>query len=264
MKRRHYKLAIPAIFISLLGAFLAKNAIIAPSHAASFSAQVSKVVDGDTIELSNGERVRYIGIDTPELEKKTSAGWQKVHQPFAEEAKNLNTEMVLGKTVRLELGIQPKDKYNRTLAYCFVQKDGKEVFVQAEMLRAGFAYLYTAPPNVKYIETTVSALKEAQAQARGVWAGNLHIDSKDASQFIGERKRVLGEVKRVSATAKTIRMKMDGLNVVIFKKDLEFFEKENIDPQVFYRGKKVIVFGLIKMYQESPEIIVSNPWQIEV
>lgn len=72
--------------------------------------QVSKVIDGDTIELSNGERVRYIGINTPEFRN-------GIPDPYAQEAYEANKKLVEGKEVRLELDVQERDKYGRILAY---------------------------------------------------------------------------------------------------------------------------------------------------
>jgi len=61
-----------------------------------------------------------------------------------------------------------------------------------------------------------------------------------------------------------IFLEMEGLRVIIFAKDFGFFEKEGVHPAQDYTGKKVSVFGLIKSYRGSPEIIVSHPWQIEI
>ena len=226
--------------------------------------RVKKVFDGDTVELSNGQHVRYIGMDAPELERKTPSGWKKVHEPFGQEAKQLNEQLVLGKQVRLEFDVQKQDKYKRLLAYCFVKEANREVLVQAELLKKGLAYLYTFPPNIKYVDVLVAALQEAKLKKVGIWSLDLAIDSREASKFIGERKMVSGLIKRSRSTAKTIRLAMGGLNVIIFKKELELFTKEGIDPAQYYRGKKVKVFGLIKEYEGQPEIIVSNPWQMEV
>ncbi len=226
--------------------------------------KVKSVIDGDTVELSNGRHVRYIGIDTPETKKNTKEGWVEVREPFGPEAKRFNEELVLGQKVRLEFDVQKEDKYNRLLAYCFVLRGGREVFVQAELIKNGLAYLYTFPPNIKYTDVLVEALREARSNKVGVWSVDLDIDSKDASRFLGSRKMVLGVISRSRTTNKTIRLSMDGLLLVIFKKDLGFFKDEGIDPARDYKGRRVKVFGLIKEYQGDPEIIVSNPWQIEV
>ena len=72
--------------------------------------KVAAVIDGDTIEIEGGQWVRYLGIDTPEI-----------GQPFYEEARNKNKELVLGKNVRLDIcKSEPKDKYGRLLAYVYI------------------------------------------------------------------------------------------------------------------------------------------------
>ena len=85
---------------------------------------VTKVIDGDTVELSSGEKLRYIGIDTPEKK-----------EPFYSEAKNYNRRLLEGKKIKIELDVQENDKYGRLLGYVYV--DG--IFVNAEMLKAGLA-----------------------------------------------------------------------------------------------------------------------------
>lgn len=98
---------------------------------------VTRVIDGDTIVLENGTRVRYIGIDTPERDE---AGYQ--------EATEANRKLVEGKKVRLEYDVDRIDRYDRTLAYVYVNG----IFVNAYLLENGFAEVMTIKPNVKYKE----------------------------------------------------------------------------------------------------------------
>src|SRR3989338_7374568 len=86
-------------------------------HATS-SARVKFVVDGDTIELENGQRVRYIGIDTPELHHPL-----KPVQCFGKEAKDENEKLVLGKEIILKKDVSETDRYGRLLRYIFVPTD---------------------------------------------------------------------------------------------------------------------------------------------
>lgn len=116
---------------------------------------VKRVIDGDTIELEDGTRVRYIGMDTPETD-----------QCFWDEATEENKKLVEGKKVKLENDVQKLDKYGRTLAYVFV--DG--IFVNEELVRQGFAKVYTYPPDVKYTDKFVAAQKEAREKKTGLWA----------------------------------------------------------------------------------------------
>jgi micrococcal nuclease len=136
------------------------------SEGLSQSVRVSRVIDGDTIELVGGRHVRYIGIDTPEVRYKRHGQWVFDPAPFALQAKELNRRLVEGKQVRLEFDVEKKDKYGRLLAYVFVG----DTFVNAELLRAGLAQLFTLPPNVKYVDLFVELQEEARANNRGLWS----------------------------------------------------------------------------------------------
>jgi micrococcal nuclease len=126
------------------------------------------VIDGDTIEIENGEKVRYIGIDTPEI-----VDPRKPVQCFGAEASKKNKELVEGKMVRLEKDVTDKDKYGRLLRYVWVDNlstgSGQALFVNLELVKQGFATSSTYPPNVKYQKEFLAAEKEAKESKRGLW-----------------------------------------------------------------------------------------------
>lgn len=124
-------------------------------------ARVVRVIDGDTIEIEGGEKVRYIGIDTPE-----TVDPRKSVQCFGLEASNKNKELIGGKMVRLEKDITDRDKYNRILRYVWVGG----VFVNLELIKQGFAYSYSYPPDVKYQDQFIKAQQEAREAERGLWS----------------------------------------------------------------------------------------------
>jgi len=135
---------------------------------------VKRVVDGDTILLETGERVRLIGIDTPELHesnklyrdaqraKEDITAIQRLGRRAYEFTKNL----VEGKRVSLEFDVERHDRYKRLLAYVYL-KDG--TFVNAEIVKQGYASLMTFPPNVKYADLFVKLYQEARENRRGLW-----------------------------------------------------------------------------------------------
>lgn len=151
-----------------IGLALAALCVVALTRAAaekpeltSATAVVRRVVDGDTAVLADGERVRYIGLDTPELHHP-----RKPVQYYAREAAEFNRRLVEGKSVRLEFDVQRRDRYGRLLAYLFLE-DG--TFVNGELLRQGYAQLLTIPPNVKYADRFVELQREARQAKRGLW-----------------------------------------------------------------------------------------------
>lgn len=136
---------------------------------------VKRVVDGDTIQLESGERLRLIGIDTPEMHdsSKLYRDSRKTNQDV-ETIKKLGRisyeftrKLIEGKRVSLEFDVEKHDKYGRLLAYVYL-KDG--TFVNVEIVKLGFASLMTIPPNIKYADLFKALFKEARENNRGLWA----------------------------------------------------------------------------------------------
>lgn len=121
---------------------------------------VKRVIDGDTIELSDGRKVRYIGVDTPELATLT-----KEFECFAKEAKEKNKELMEGKTITMKKDVSETDKYKRLLRYVWVG----EIFVNEYLAREGYARQATYPPDVAYVELFRTAVKEAKNNNKGLW-----------------------------------------------------------------------------------------------
>jgi len=127
---------------------------------AEVEARVIRVIDGDTIEIEGGQRVRYIGIDTPETVHPS-----KAVECFGKEATKTNSELVEGKKVRLESDVADRDKYGRLLRYVYVD----DLMVNAELVRLGYAYSSSYPPNVKYQQLFLQLEREAREQEKGLW-----------------------------------------------------------------------------------------------
>lgn len=132
---------------------------------------VARVVDGDTVVLSNGERVRYIGIDTPEMTDDRAEV-----RCFAKVAAAKNADFVLGKPVRLVKDVNETDRYGRLVRYVY-QGD---LFVNLELVREGFASAYRYPPDVAHAEEFAAAEREARAAKRGLWSGKC-VETETAS-----------------------------------------------------------------------------------
>lgn len=129
-----------------------------------FVARVAEIIDGGTIKIELGgrtETVRYIGIDTPEMNHPT-----KEREPGAPEATEVNRYLVAGQQVRLELDVRERDRDGRLLAYVWVG----DRMVNAEMIRRGYAQLLTVPPNVRHQELFIKLHRDARAQKSGLWA----------------------------------------------------------------------------------------------
>jgi micrococcal nuclease len=131
-----------------------------PAYGASWF-KVRWVVDGDTIILNDGRRVRYIGIDAPETGYK-----ERKAEPFANEARAYNVKLVARKQVRLEFDIDRKDDYGRLLAYVFIKN---ETFVNRAIIKKGLAYCYPFFPNLKYADLLIQAQRKAMQAEMKIW-----------------------------------------------------------------------------------------------
>jgi micrococcal nuclease len=127
------------------------------------SAQVVDVTDGDTIRVrasGDEEKVRYIGIDTPE-----SAIPDQPSECFGDRAAAANRDLVAGRRVRLLLGAEQRDQYGRLLAYVYAG----ETFVNAELLRLGFARTLEIAPNTDFAERFARLQQAAANAGLGLW-----------------------------------------------------------------------------------------------
>lgn len=159
MKRARY-LVIAFLLVTGLVTLLAQK--ILPRRQTFY---VESVVDGDTIKLQNGTRIRYIGTDTPEMEK-----GQRQAECYAKEAKKINEGLVLNRPVRVEKDLNEMDRFGRTLAYVFVKtENGQEIFVNQWLLKEGAGKFLLDTVNLKYQPALVAAAESAHANKKGLW-----------------------------------------------------------------------------------------------
>ena len=128
-------------------------------------ALVTKVVDGDTIDLEDGRTVRFVGIDTPEtVDPRRPVGC------FGKEASNETKSLLSGKFVILQKDVSETDKYGRLLRYVYLPLDnGQILFVDDYLVREGFAKVLTYPPDVKFNEQLREAERQAKINKKGLW-----------------------------------------------------------------------------------------------
>lgn len=137
------------------------TAVAAPEFATAWArgptevVRVKRVVDGDTLELSDGRKVRLVGINTPER-----------GQPLYSEASEALKELADGAQVTLEFDEERTDQYKRTLAYAFKG----ELFINGEIVRRGLAYCYTWEPNTAHQDEFVTFQRQARGARRGLWS----------------------------------------------------------------------------------------------
>ena len=136
--------------------------------------KVTKVVDGDTFWVDNGTRkgvkIRLIGVDAPESKK----AFRKEVGYYGKEANAYLAQLISGKSVKIVCDVDSLDQYGRTLAYVYLENG---TFINADLVKNGYAIVLTVPPNVKHADEFVRLQHEAREKNRGLWG--IGIDRKN-------------------------------------------------------------------------------------
>ena len=142
---------------------ISPSIISSPSPKTQGMVKVIRVIDGDTIELEGGRKVRYIGVDTPELTDNRT-----LVKCFADKALAKNKELVEGNMVSLEKDASETDKYGRLLRYVYKGN----IFINEVLVQEGYAHAVSFPPDILYQEKLSEAEREAREKKLGLW-GNV-------------------------------------------------------------------------------------------
>lgn len=300
----HFLITSLVFFFTLLSCHPPASAKTFPppsSHSPEYSpcnfGTVSRVIDGDTFELSDGTRVRLIGVDTPEtVDTRTDVMW------FGREASKKVKEWIVGEKVCLKRDrdkTQDTDKYGRLLRYVWKYPKSKKktdntemsegFFVNAEIIRQGYGFAYTRYP-FQYLEDFRTYERDARQNNRGLWdrgkykiwkkeieknklfaetCGKLEtICPADTIKYTGQSKTVRFFVKKSYDSGKAIFLNSknnyknrDNFTAVIFETDKNKFPPNAADV---YMGKTIDVRGLVKIYNGRAEIILNSKSQIKI
>lgn len=226
---------------------------------------VVQVLDGDTLVLSNGDRVRLLDINTPEGPHHGAPA-----EALADVARQYLGRMVQGKTVRLEQGKKARDKYGRVLAHVYLD-DG--TWVNGTLVREGLAVAYTFADNHVKAREVLAAETKAREEGKGIWALP-RWRVKDAATCctadeMGMFQLVEGMVTGSGGDKAHIYLNFGpdyrtDFTVRIARKDLKHFKAAGITkPQEFYKGKRVRVHGMVRPVYGAM-VMVSHPAEIEV
>ncbi len=216
---------------------------------------VKKIVDGDTIVLENGTKVRLLGINTPEIAKR-----DKIAEAGGVAAKKWLIEKLTKTKVKLRYDIEKKDAYDRTLAYVLTDK-GENINV--ELVKNGLAAMNIYPPNLKYLKPLWKAQQQARAKKRGIW-GLKAYKAKKVSQFDASIhrgwQRIRGKIQRLKRARKYDYLYLSPtFSIKIAKNSQHLFK--NLDD---YVGKHVEVHGWVRKNKQKYTLLVRHPSAIEL
>ena len=222
-----------------------------------------EIIDGDTFRLANGDTVRLIGIDAPELS-----------QPGGVLSREYLAHLLLGNPITLERGSEDRDNYNRLLRFVYIGN----LCINEEMIRQGYAearYLPESPIREYYLQLEI----QAESTRAGLWSNNvfqprscLNWDSNlpviswvNADDYYNQCVIIEGTIVDTYDSGIVCFLNFHTnyryFTAVIFACDIPGFP---YPPDTYYVGKKVQIIGIIKEYRGSPEIIVKTPDQIKI
>ena len=219
--------------------------------------KVSKIIDGDTIHLRDGRKIRLTGINTPEIGRRGEAS-----QPFAHQAHRALKKLLAGnKKIGLSYDQEKKDRYKRVLAYVILV-NGKSV--QQALLAQGLAQSIVIPPNDKHINCYREIEKNARRSQLGLWqlAENQLIDASDLSPETRGYRFISGTVSDYSESKKNIYLKLTPeLSIRIAKKDRQYFSGVKLKSLT---GKKLQIRGWVNRYKGRQSISVRTAYDLQL
>lgn len=231
------------------------------------SATVTEIVDGDTVILGDGRQVRLVGIQAPKLPlgRPGFVAW-----PLADEAKSALAELVANRQVRLGYGGARRDRYKRELAHLFVDdENGNSIWVQADLLRAGMARVYTFADNRALAARMYVLEDDARKAGHGIWAHPFYavLDPASAAVQTGDFALVTGRVLRTDTVRGRIYLNFGedyrtDFTISVSGRDWRRFDTLGISPQD-YAGRRIRVRGWLQS-RNGPMIEATHPEQIEL
>lgn len=241
-----------------------------PELVAGEIGQLRSVLDGDTLYLDNGLKVRLSAIQAPKLPlgRKGFEAW-----PLGEESKAALQKLTTGKTLQLYYGGERRDRYDRVLAqtYTLDDKGAKDVWLQREMVRLGMARVYTWPDTFQDSEKLYAAEIKARKSKRGIWGHAYYRirspETNALAQDIDSYQIVQGIVTSTADVRGQIYLNFGAdyktdFTITIAKRDRKRFEKAGLDP-LSLEGATVRVRGWIEL-SNGPMIWLDHPERLEV
>ncbi|SDU27772.1 thermonuclease family protein [Halopseudomonas salegens] len=195
--------------------------------------KLMRVIDGDTVELSDGRRVRLIGLDTPEI------GYRgEPSEPFALAARDRLRELVVAGELRMQVGEEAEDRYGRTLGHLFTANGSN---VEARLLAEGLGFALAVPPNTALWRCQAAAEAQARQQGLALWG----VDPvRPASQLrSGGFALIRGKVTSIDRAGKQLWIELDG-PLVLRLRDTDRQHFAGLRPEA-WQGREMEVRGWV-------------------
>lgn len=218
---------------------------------------ISTVIDGDTVELADGRRVRLLGLDTPEVAHHGRPG-----EKLGEQAKHFLERHLKNRKVRLHYDIQRRDHYDRLLAHLTLE-DGRSI--NAMLLEHGLAHALFIWPNIKHIKSYYALERRARQQGKGIWALPAY-QIRPLENLLSLRNRFVrlqGKVDKIEHKRRySYLLFHDKLKVAVDQARLPLFEEAGIELDAL-AGRKITLRGWLRQRGGSPYLKLEHPYQLE-
>ena len=242
----------------------------APSLAPGERGAVSSVLDGDTLYLEGGLKVRLAGIQAPKLPlgRKGFKPW-----PKGKEARSALSLLTKGQQVQLFYGGKRRDRYDRALAQIYtLRPDGtRDQWVQAQMISAGWARVYTWPDTVLDAGALYKTEREARGAGRGIWSDDYYAVRSPEPNMLAQDVDSFQLVEGIITSAAEVRGRVylnfgadykTDFTLAIAKSDRKAFTRQGLDP-LSLEGARVRARGWIEL-SNGPMIWLDHPARLEV
>lgn len=207
---------------------------------------ISRIIDGDSLQLSDGQQLRLIGVNTPEI---------RPAEPLAQEAKAYLKKLLPSGQAYLKRGEQQRDRYDRLLGHLFLE-DGRNV--ESLILAQGFGFLVAIPPNTSLLSCQKTARDQARVNKSGVWvqAAYKAVKSQDVTLDNTGFARVSGLLQSVTQSRQHWWLQLDGSVVLrIAKKDQSVFDLNALKAM---QGKRILASGWMVNRSNSSGVTKKN------
>lgn len=226
--------------------------------ATSHRVKIKKVIDGDTIRLTDNRLVRFIGINTPEIDHETGNS-----EPFAEKARDFLQALIDEQQgfILLQYDSELEDRHGRQLAHVFTL-DGQNI--QATMIAKGLGMWITVPPNLLYLECYRKREQRARQIKAGIWNAQFKEPRKTASLTKQDRgfQWIRGKVTRIGHGKKYIWLNF-GNNAAarVHKDDLAYFQNGTLGV---FNNKTITIRGWLFPYKKQLVMRLRHPASMEL
>lgn len=215
---------------------------------------VKSVYDGDTVVLADGQKIRLLGINTPEVQHR-----DKSADAGGDEAREWLTNKLKDAKVRVETDVEKTDSYGRTLGHLFTEN---QEHINVALVAAGLAQVTIWPPNLKYTKELINAGQQAEAAKLGIWQrpeyAPIPVEQLTEEGHRGWT-RVVGKVRAVKPAKKFVYLEFtDRFNVRIEKESLSLFPDINS-----YQGKTIEVRGWLNKRKDQFSMLIRHPSAIK-